>query len=176
MKTFMLLLFSLFAVNAVANNSGMWFDPDQSGHGISLFEWNSANHEMPDGVVFWWYTYDNDGNQLWLMSSLEESALDMTFDLYAPTASAFPTADDVDVGEVVGVATLSDNLDGTLEFSWEIVSPVTTCADVYGFVPPGPLDPRCRNENDGFSPGTVLDEGLGLEEEGAATFQRLTPQ
>lgn len=170
MKFFAVLLITLFtSTSVIANDSGAWYDPEQDGHGISLFEWN-------DGVVFWWFTHNNE-NQLWLMSSVEEPALDMTFDLYAPSASTFPTAEDVDVGEPVGVASLSNNLDGTWDFSWEIVSPVITCSDVYGFVPPGPLDPLCRGEEGKYNPDGVIDEGLGLEDEkGSATFKRLTPQ
>lgn len=171
MKTFAALLvtLSLAFSPALANDTGAWFDPEQNGHGISLYQW-------ADGVVFWWFTYDDDGNQLWLQSSVEEPSFDMTFDLFAPSASSFPTSDDAEVGEPVGVATFKDNFDDTREFNWVINSPNLTCKDLYGPVPPGPLDPRCRRADGTFDGNKVLDEGLGLEAEGSATFQRLTPQ
>ena len=40
--------------------SGAWYNPDQSGHGISV--------EVLDDerTAFFWYTYDLDGNPVWL--------------------------------------------------------------------------------------------------------------
>lgn len=42
--------------------SGTWYDADQPGHGISV--------EVLDDerTIFYWYTYDSDGNPFWLLA------------------------------------------------------------------------------------------------------------
>lgn len=44
-------------------HTGLWFNVDQSGHGLSLEV--LANNNM----VVYWYTYDNQGNQMWLVGT-----------------------------------------------------------------------------------------------------------
>lgn len=43
------------------HHSGLWFNPDQSGHGLSL---DVLENNL---IVATWYTFDNSGNQLWLV-------------------------------------------------------------------------------------------------------------
>jgi len=52
--------------------SGAWFNADHSGHGISV--------EVLDDerTIFFWYTYDLDGNPVWLMAQGENSAVLLT--------------------------------------------------------------------------------------------------
>lgn len=46
-----------------ADFSGNWFNPDQSGHGLQL-------EVLDDGrAVIAWYTFDRDGNPLWLFGT-----------------------------------------------------------------------------------------------------------
>ncbi|MEJ2535284.1 MAG: hypothetical protein P8008_07445, partial [Gammaproteobacteria bacterium] len=46
--------------------SGAWFNPDQAGHGITV-------EVLTDGrAIVYWMTYDEDGNQLWLVAESDE--------------------------------------------------------------------------------------------------------
>ncbi len=41
--------------------SGTWFDPSHNGEGFTI-------HVLPDGrVIMYWYTFDSEGNQFWLI-------------------------------------------------------------------------------------------------------------
>lgn len=53
--------FNLVAPEIQASHSGLWYNSDQSGHGLSI-EINEGNR-----IIAIWYTYDNDGNQMWLL-------------------------------------------------------------------------------------------------------------
>ena len=163
MKYLMVLIFVLLAPIVYANNTGAWFDPDQDGHGITLYQWE-------DNQVFWWFAHTDD-NQLWLMSSVEQTE---DFILYIPTASnaLFPTGN-VTVGEPVGTATLVEAADGRLIFTWDILVEEVTCGSKYGLVPPGPLDPQCVGSENQFVPNKVLVEGYDFT--GSSRFIRLTP-
>lgn len=162
------LVFGLLALSlsvvATANDSGVWFDPEQDGHGITLHQWE-------DNRLFYWYTHHPVFGQTWLMSSVEQGD---EFVLYRPTASAFPTAEDVTVGTEIGVATLVKAEDGTFVFVWDLLAEDVTCEDKYGLVPPGPRDPACLDENRNFVPDRVLVEG-GFDYKGTAALERLTP-
>ena len=169
------LLAGMFSLAAVANDSGAWYDPTQNGHGISMHEF------MRDGEsvrVFWWFAQDDNGEQVWFISSVEAGD---EFVLYFSDMSLdqFPTGGDQEVSEV-GVATLADLESGEKLFVWDVLSENLTCADLYGPVPPGPLDPRCRaydedGENYRFGGSIVLEEGLEMDEQGTSRFVRLTP-
>lgn len=158
------LFLVLFSFNTFANDTGAWHDPTQDGHGISL-------HEFDGNRLFWWFANHSTFGQTWLMSSVETSE---NFVLYRPTSNAFPVGASVDVGDPVGTATMVKLNSGELLFQWDILVEGQTCADLYGMVPAGPLDPRCRDEEDRFTPSRVLVEEFN--EEGSARFQRLTPQ
>lgn len=79
MKVLITLLFifsttSLFGddTNIRPSWSGAWFNPDQLGHGISV-EVLDDEH-----TVFFWYTYDQDGNPFWLIAQGVNSELVLT--------------------------------------------------------------------------------------------------
>ena len=65
--------------------SGAWFNPDQPGHGISV--------EVLDDerTVFFWYTYDSDGNPIWLIAQGVNSAIHVT-GLFIPMIRVEATA------------------------------------------------------------------------------------
>lgn len=166
------LVFGLLALSlsiaASANDTGAWFDPEQDGHGISLFEFE-RDGEMTR--VFWWYAHHPTFGQTWLMSSVERGDV---FVLYRPTAAAFPTSDDITVGTPIGTAELVKTADGTFVFVWDLLAEDVTCEDKYGPVPPGPRDPACLDEENRFVPDRVLVEG-GFDYQGTARLRRLTP-
>jgi len=48
-------------------HSGSWFQPDQSGHGFSM-EFGQTADGTPLAVVYW-YTYDNQGNPIFMLGT-----------------------------------------------------------------------------------------------------------
>lgn len=52
--------------------SGAWYHPDHSGHGISVEVLDDEN------TVFFWYTYDPDGNPIWLLAQGTNSEIALT--------------------------------------------------------------------------------------------------
>lgn len=163
----MLASVSIFA-NDNVSDTGAWYDPAQNGHGISLFEFQVENETKQ---AFWWFGQDDNGDQIWLLSSTESNG---DFVLYLPEMSqrGFPTAGKLEAPEV-GTATLADIEDGKKLFVWDILVPEITCSDEYGFVPVGPFDPRCTDADGDFVADRVLQEGI--DEQGSARFIRLTP-
>lgn len=153
----------MFTVNSVANDTGAWFDPEQDGHGITLVE-------TPNGDVFWWYAYDAELGQVWFISSVEQGE---DFVVYRPRARTFPTAEDFEVGEAVGTVRLDRRVNGTIRMTWDLLE-AKTCTEIYGPTPPGPLDPRCRDENGGFDSDALIV--TGVDSEGQADLIRLTPE
>ena len=86
----LLLLFStapLFGdfANVRPSWSGAWYNPDQSGHGISV--------EFLDDerTVFFWYTYDQDGEPIWLLAQGVNSEIMLT-GLFIPSIRVEATA------------------------------------------------------------------------------------
>jgi hypothetical protein len=68
----LLLVFSSVSVFCDSKNirpsySGTWYNIDQSGHGISVEVLNDER------TLFFWYTYDLDGNPVWLTALGENS-------------------------------------------------------------------------------------------------------
>ncbi len=54
-------LSSIVTYQISAAQSGLWYDPEQDGHGLSI-------DVLPNGqIVAIWYTYDQSGNQIWLL-------------------------------------------------------------------------------------------------------------
>ncbi len=51
-------------ITAIKNHhSGLWYNPEQDGHGLNILVLD--NNRM----IIYWYTYDNEGNQIWLLGS-----------------------------------------------------------------------------------------------------------
>jgi len=46
-----------------SHHSGLWFNPEQDGHGLNIIV--LENNTM----IIFWYTFDNEGNQIWLLGS-----------------------------------------------------------------------------------------------------------
>ena len=45
------------------HHSGLWFNPEQDGHGLNVLILEGNR------MIIYWYTYDNEGNQIWLLGS-----------------------------------------------------------------------------------------------------------
>jgi hypothetical protein len=64
-----LLLFHSGAFAIGPTYSGSWYNPAQDGHGFSL-EYSVLSGGVPV-VVAYWYVYDSDGNQIYLIGTGE---------------------------------------------------------------------------------------------------------
>ncbi len=96
--------------DGVPRKSGSWFDPTRDGEGIVL-------EILPDGrQVAYWFTYDIDGNQAWMLSLGNSSAAQGSFqlDLLQPVGGRFgPGFDPADVvREPAGTARVGVACDG----------------------------------------------------------------
>lgn len=45
--------------------SGSWYNPDRSGHGLSI------SRTSNNSLILYWYTYDDSGHPMWLVSDVE---------------------------------------------------------------------------------------------------------
>lgn len=93
------LRFSLGAAGSnfamVAGHSALWYDPNQSGHGINVYLLGSQR------VLVYWYVYDNQGNPLWLLGLGTHDGFKATLDVNLNSGALFPpNFDSVDVNTV----------------------------------------------------------------------------
>jgi len=66
---------TLFPVTEDARLSGSWFDPELSGQGFSL-QWLDR-----DAALLTWYTYDDQGNQRWMIGQGEREGDEIVFEV-----------------------------------------------------------------------------------------------
>ena len=64
--------------------SGYWYDPDQAGQGFQVEVLTGGD------AVLTWYTFDEEGNQLWLIGSGRADGDTIEVDLLEPSGGAFP--------------------------------------------------------------------------------------
>ncbi len=71
-------------------HSGSWYDPGQSGHGLNV--------EILDNnrAQIYWYTYDHQGNNLWLIGSGTHNGQEIMVDAATTNGAMFPPAFDPD--------------------------------------------------------------------------------
>lgn len=94
----------------VPRKSGSWYDPTRDGEGFAL-------EILPNGgQIAYWFTYDINGNQAWMIGSGSNSAARGSFplDMLQPTGGRFgPNFDPADVEfQAVGSARLNVQCDG----------------------------------------------------------------
>lgn len=72
------------AFSIVPGITGSWYLPAQSGHGFNV-------EVLPNnGFLAFWYVYDNNGNNLWLVGQGTYSGNTATLDAYQGTGGMFP--------------------------------------------------------------------------------------
>lgn len=77
-----------------ADASGNWYNPEQSGHGLQI-----EVLDLSQAVVAW-YTFDNEGNPLWLLGTGEIQGDTLRADLVEYSGTHFPP--DFDPEEIKG--------------------------------------------------------------------------
>lgn len=124
------MLLSHAAVFAIGPEySGSWYNPEQDGHGFSL-EYSVLNDGTPV-VVAYWYVYDNEGNQIYLVGTGEPQAGNtVTLEFTSTYGMKFGEFDAEQIERKdggIGVFTFDNEDSGT--FNYE---PSVWIADAYG--------------------------------------------
>jgi len=74
----------------VTGHSALWYNPNQSGHGINLYM-------LPNqGVLVFWYVYDNSGNPIWLLGIGTHDGFKATMNVSISNGAMFPPNFDPD--------------------------------------------------------------------------------
>ena len=65
-------------------HTGLWYDPDQSGHGLNV--------EILDDnrILAFWYVYDDFGNQIWLLGTGTYEGNTATMEVFITESGVFP--------------------------------------------------------------------------------------
>ena len=74
------------------SQSALWYDPDQPGHGYSVYLLEDSQ------IVVVWYVFDNEGSPLWLIGSGSHDGSTATVEVNSASGAMFPplfSADDV---------------------------------------------------------------------------------
>lgn len=67
-----------------SQHSGSWYNPDQSGHGLAV-------EILPGNIgLVYWYVYDNQGNQMWLIGSGAYDGHSIQADMTILNGAMFP--------------------------------------------------------------------------------------
>ncbi|MCX7553536.1 M28 family peptidase [Marinicella sp. S1101] len=100
--------------SVVPAHSGMWYNPDQSGHGLTI-------EVLPGNrILLVWYVFDQLGNQIWLVGAGEYDGSVATVDVTISELGLFPPEfNTADVNSTLW-GTLQIEFDGcnTAMFSW----------------------------------------------------------
>lgn len=105
----------LDANTAIRNHhSGVWYNPEQDGHGLNI---NVLDDQR---MVIFWYTYDNNGNQLWLVGSGSFENDVATLDVVSTRDALFPPNFDADDVERADWGTFEISFEGCdqAQFQW----------------------------------------------------------
>jgi hypothetical protein len=75
-----------------AAHSALWYNPEQSGHGINVYM-------LADNrILLFWYVYDVQGNQVWLLGVGTHDGIKATLDVTVTSGAMFPP--DFNAGDV----------------------------------------------------------------------------
>ncbi|MDX2416411.1 MAG: hypothetical protein QNK19_03010, partial [Xanthomonadales bacterium] len=80
--------------------SGSWYNPDQSGHGFSM-EFDELEDGTSQAVVYW-YTYDNQGNPIFLLGNGIADGDNLEIQLESPYGMKYGEFDPDSVVRAVG--------------------------------------------------------------------------
>ncbi len=71
-----------------AGHSALWYDPNQSGHGINVYLL------AENRILVFWYVYDHDGNPIWLLAVGTHDGKTAQLDVTSHTGGLFPPSFD----------------------------------------------------------------------------------
>jgi hypothetical protein len=67
-----------------AAHSALWYNPEQSGHGINVYMLDDNR------IIVIWYVYDDQGNQVWLLGVGTHDGINATLDVTVTSGAMFP--------------------------------------------------------------------------------------
>jgi hypothetical protein len=73
---------SIFSVQD--SHSSLWYNPEQSGHGISVYLFDDNR------IIVIWYVYDNNGNPIWLFGTGVQNGDKALLDVSSKSGAMFP--------------------------------------------------------------------------------------
>jgi len=80
-----------FAMQAA--HSALWYNPEQSGHGINVYMLDDNR------IIVIWYVYDDQGNQVWLLGVGTHDGRNASLDVTVTSGAMFPP--NFEAGDVV---------------------------------------------------------------------------
>lgn len=95
-------------------HSGSWYNAAQDGHGLAV-------EILPGNIgLIYWYVYDNEGNQMWLVGAGPYDGYSIQADMSVSNGGMFPPEFDSShvVTEFWGTVNLGFTGDGSMNFSW----------------------------------------------------------
>ncbi len=97
-----------------AHHSGLWYNAEQNGHGLSVDV--LPNNQM----VIYWYTYDSQGNQIWLVGAGSYVDNTATLTVSITRNAQFPPNYNQDDVEIIPWGTFEFIVTGcnSAEFNW----------------------------------------------------------
>ncbi|MFC3194023.1 hypothetical protein ACFODZ_07200 [Marinicella sediminis] len=95
-------------------HSGSWYNPQQDGHGLVV-------QVLSDNLaVVYWYVFDNDGNQLWLVGAGPYDGQQIQANMAVSEGALFPP--DFDTNDINksfwGTITISFTADDRMNYAW----------------------------------------------------------
>lgn len=116
-----LFLSLLLLVPALAfGQAGMWYDPDNAGHGIQISRDGGFGHAVT------WYLYRVNGSSAFLTAGETCKEFPCVVTLHEPTGG-FVSKGTFDLGNPVGLVELSVTAEGSLTADYELISWIPGC-------------------------------------------------
>lgn len=153
--------------------SGSWYNPDESGHGLSLEVLGGGER-----LLAYWFTFDDLGNQAWLIADggVDESGTSATLDAQIVQGGEFPPAFDPEAVDRISWGTIQFDFENcnSAVMSWETGAagfsdgemPVERLSTISGFGCTTPPPKSLRDNTWRLTPFPVVEE-LAEPPEGA---------
>jgi len=97
-------------------HTGLWYNPNETGHGLNFYLLEDNR------VVALWYTYDNAGNQQWLVGVGSHDGYTATMDVHTRAGGVFPPGEDMSDAQYWGKFTIGFSNCNTGYFSWKPIA------------------------------------------------------
>lgn len=123
----------LLLAGSAFGQAGLWYDADNTGHGIQL------NADTGFGHAFTWYLYRKDGSSAFLTAGETCKEFPCVVALHEPQAG-FMGRGEFALGDPVGMVELSFTDEGLLLVDYQLIAWIEECQ---GVTPGGIIFHRC---------------------------------